>query len=78
MTRRFFTQLFAGIVMSMPIRAEYSQRVDEPTTLVAEHAGPLSPLRKAWPALDMDKFVIGLQWELTTGGYQRMPEDLRD
>ncbi len=66
MTRRFFAQLLVGITLAMPIRSE--RREPERASFVEEVAGPLSPLRRNWEPLDMDKFFIGLQKDLFDRG----------
>ncbi len=66
MTRRWFTQLVIGFAIALPIRAEY--RVIEQAPAQQEKAGPLSPLRRYWEPMDMDKFRIGLQKDLFDRG----------
>lgn len=66
MTRRWFAQLVVGFTLALPIRAEYRQAEQAPA--VQEKSGPLSPLRRYWAPLDMDKFFLGLQKDLFDRG----------
>ena len=65
-TRRFFAKLIVGFALALPIRAEYRHVEQAPAK--QETPGPLSPLRRYWAPLDMDKFFIGLQKDLFDRG----------
>ena len=67
MTRRWFAQLIVGFTLALPIRAERKPVVEQ-APAVQERPGPLSPLRRYWAPLDMDKFFIGLQKDLFDRG----------
>jgi hypothetical protein len=58
MTRRFFAQLFVGFTLALPINFNSKSHKAAPTTFVREECGPVSPLRKTWPEMDMDKFRL--------------------
>jgi hypothetical protein len=66
MTRRWFAQISVGFTLALPIRAEYRHVEQAPAR--QEKPGPLSPLRRYWAPLDMDRFFIGLQKDLFDRG----------
>ena len=68
MTRRFFAQLFVGFTLALPINFNSKSRKPAPTTFVQEICGPVSPLRKGWAPMDMDKFRIDLAMDFDAIG----------
>ncbi len=62
MTRRFFQQLILGISLAMPIRFEHKQ-VEASSEPMVE-CGPVSPLRKGYPAWDHNAFTATMMAEV--------------
>lgn len=62
MTRRFFAQLFIGITLALPIRFEH--KIIEATSTPMVECGPVSPLRKGYPAWDQQAFAQTMMAEV--------------
>jgi hypothetical protein len=63
LTRRFFAQMIVGLSLSMPILK--SEVYVPKNGAVHEKCGPLSPIRKSWPPMDMDDFVLRMSMHWT-------------